>query len=211
MDNGPEARAVRRPQGSAFENHRLAYRAVFERWGVDFERAANDEIPCDFAPTAGLQCLSGRGDWNELRRLDLPVVLELWDGQAAPYYAALLALEGDRLRLQIGNRVIDTIQGALATPWSGSYVVLWQTPPSYYGNLREGQTHETVGWLRQQLAGLVGRPLASDAPNYFDERLQRAVIEFQDSEGLLTDGIVGPATWIRLASRLNLPQPNLAS
>ena len=40
--------------------------------------------------------------------------------------------------------------------------------------------------------------------------VQVAYVVPSQAEGLLTDGIVGPATWIRLADRLNLPQPSLA-
>ena len=87
--------------------------------------------------------------------------------------------------------------------------MLWQTPPGYYGSLREGQSHETVTWLRQQLATIVDRSLATPEPDLFDENLLEAVEQFQAAEGLLTDGIVGPATWIRLADRLQLPQPSL--
>ena len=90
-------------------------------------------------------------------------------------------------------------------------MVLWQTPPGYYGSLRSGQQHETVGWLRLQLGSLVDRSLTTPTPNLFDENLKQAVLEFQTAEGLTADGIVGPATWIRLATRLNLPQPSLAS
>jgi len=201
---------VQRPLGSAFANRRLAYAAVFETWGVDFRESGGTQIPCDFAPSAGLQCLSERGDWGEIRRLDLPVVLELWDGLAAPYYAALIGLQEGQLHLKIADQMVETTQHALKDQWSGAYVVLWQTPPGYYGSLREGQSHETVGWLRLQLETFVDKSLASPTPNHFDETLQEAVIGFQESEGLLTDGIVGPATWIRLAERLNLPQPNLA-
>jgi general secretion pathway protein A len=202
--------AISRPQGSAFVNRRLAYGAVFERWGVDFGQADPEQIPCDFAPSAGLQCLTERGGWSEIRRLDLPVVLELWDGSASPYYAALTAMADANVTLTVGGRTVQTTQHALRDQWSGAYVVLWQTPPGYYGSIRVGQTHETVGWLRQQLTALVTRPLASPTPNQFDESLAEAVREFQANEGLLTDGIVGPATWIRLADRLNLPQPSLA-
>jgi general secretion pathway protein A len=201
---------VTRPDGSAFVNRRLAYGAVFRRWGVDFSLADPEQIPCDFAPSAGLQCLTERGDWAEIRRLDLPVVLELWDGSPSPYYAALTAMDDATVTLTLGDRTIRSTQRALRDQWSGAYVVLWQMPPGYYGSIRLGQTHETVGWLRQQLTALVARPLASPTPNHFDEALAEAVMEFQADEGLLTDGIVGPATWIRLADRLDLPQPSLA-
>ncbi|MFV2090110.1 MAG: molybdopterin cofactor-binding domain-containing protein, partial [Pseudomonadales bacterium] len=209
-NGGIDSDEVRRPSGSAYLNRRLAYRAVFERWGVDFETLPNAPIPCDFAPSAGLQCLSRRGDWSEIVQLDLPVILELWDGEPAPFYAALTGLKDGSVELQIADRKLSTTQRSLREFWSGGFVVLWQTPPGYYGSLREGQTHETIGWLRQQLATMTQRSLASSAPNHFDENLHEAVMKFQESEGLATDGVVGPATWIRLAERLQLPQPSLA-
>ena len=201
---------VTRPPGSAFVNQRLAYGAVFERWGVTYDDVSTGQIPCDFAPTAGLQCLTERGDWSQIAGTDLPVILELWDGQPGPYHAALLGMNGPTVLLQLGEETIQTTQRALREQWAGAYVVLWQMPPGYYGNLRAGQSHETVGWLRQQLSSLVERPLSSPTPNLFDDGLHEAVLEFQTSEGLTPDGIVGPATWIRLAERLNLPQPSLA-
>jgi general secretion pathway protein A len=201
---------ISRPAGGHFRNQRLAYAAVFERWGVSYDDLSSDQIPCDFAPSAGLQCLTERGDWSQIAQMDLPVVLELWDGRPDPFHAALLGMEDGRILLGIGNETVETTQRALRDQWAGSYVVLWQTPPSYYGSLRSGQRHETVGWLRLQLGSLLDRSLASPMPNLFDENLERAVRKFQSAEGLTADGIVGPATWIRLATRLNLPQPSLA-
>jgi len=201
---------IERPTGSYLRNQQLAYAAVFERWGVAYDEIGSQQIPCDFAPSAGLQCLTERGSWIQIEQMNLPVVLELWDGQPAPFHAALLAMDEGRILLGIGDETVQITQRALRDQWAGSYVVLWQTPPGYYGSLRAGQQHETVGWLRLQLASLVDRSLASPTPNLFDENLQRAVLEFQTAEGLTTDGIVGPATWIRLATRLNLPQPSLA-
>jgi general secretion pathway protein A len=210
VPTGTKVEEVVRPPVSAFASRRLAYQAIFGRWGVNFDAAESDLIACDFAPSAGLQCLAERGDWAELERLDLPVVLELWDGSATPFYAALLSLHQGNVTLDVAGQVIQTTQRALRDRWSGAYVVLWQTPPGYYGSIRSGQTHETVGWLRQQLSGFVEQSLASPNPNHFDESLENAVLEFQATEGLVTDGIVGPATWIRLAERLGLPQPSLA-
>lgn len=201
---------VTRPPGSAFASRRLAYAAVFGRWGVDYPTDASEIIPCDFAPSVGLQCLSERGDWASLERINLPVVLELWDDAAGPFYAALLGMRDGQVRLQVGEQRLDTTQRVLRDLWSGNYVLLWQTPPGYFGNLRVGQSHETVGWLRRQLTGLTERPLASPRPDVFDEALEAAVLEFQTEEGLTADGIVGPATWIRLSTRLRLPQPSLA-
>jgi general secretion pathway protein A len=202
---------ISRPAGNNFTNQRLTYAAVFERWGVACDALSTVQIPCDFAPSAGLQCLTERGDWSRIAQMDLPVILELWDGRPTPYHAALLSMEDGSILLGIGSETVATTQHALKDQWAGNFVVLWQTPPGYYGSLRNGQRHETVGWLRLQLDSLVDRSLASPAPNLFDDSLQQAVREFQAAEGLTADGIVGPATWIRLATRLNLPQPSLDS
>jgi len=205
----PPARLAR-PEGPTSLGQRQAYAAVFARWGADYPMSAED-IPCDFAPSAGLQCLSQYGTWSDIERLDLPVVLELWDEQPAPYHAALTGMDGGMLTLSIGENELRISQRALRDAWYGGYVVLWQTPPGYRGSLRRGDANETVGWLRQQLGGVTDVPLGSSSPNLFDQELHDAVVEFQRGEGLIIDGVVGPATWIRLAGRLDLPAPHLGS
>jgi general secretion pathway protein A len=200
-----------RPTGSIYDLQRQAYAAVFARWGADYLSVAEEAIPCDFAPSAGLQCLSQYGSWSNIEQTDLPVVLELWDDQAAPYHAALIHMRNDELTLGVGGRQLRVTQHELRDAWFGAYVVLWQTPPGYRGSIRQGDTHETVGWLRQQLDGVTDQSLNSSRPNYFDEILHDAVVAFQRSEGLIIDGVVGPATWIRLSTRLRLPAPRLNS
>ena len=202
---------ITRPTGNTYQVRRQAYSAVFERWGIDFDSAPDGQIPCDFAPSAGLQCLSGRGDWSEIERLDLPVVLELWDETDAPFHAALTAMEQAQITLHLGGEDLQTTQRALRDVWYGAYVVLWRTPPGYSGSLRNGDSHETVAWLRRQLEELGLDTQTTGAAEYFDTRLQETVTSFQQQEGLLTDGIVGPATWIRLANRLHLSAPSLRS
>jgi general secretion pathway protein A len=205
----PPARLAR-PEGPTSLGQRQAYAAVFARWGAEYPMSVQD-IPCDFAPSAGLQCLSQYGTWSDIERLDLPVVLELWDEQPAPYHAALTGMDAGMLTLTIGGQELRISQRALRDAWYGGYVVLWQTPPGYRGSLRRGDANETVGWLRQQLGGVTDTPLASSSPNLFDQQLHEAVVEFQRNEGLIIDGVVGPATWIRLAGRLDLPAPHLGS
>jgi len=201
---------IERPPGPAALGQRQAYAAVFARWGAEYP-SSSEEIPCDFAPSAGLQCLSQYGTWSDIQHLDLPVVLELWDEQPAPYHAALTGMHGGMLNLTIGESEQSVPQRDLVNAWYGGYVVLWQTPPGYRGSLRRGDQHATVGWLRQQLGGVTNAPLTSSDPNVFDEPLHEAVLEFQRNEGLIVDGVVGPATWIRLAGRLDLPAPHLGS
>ena len=206
----PAAQLPTRPDERTFAIRRQAYRAVLARWGAQYP-ATSDSIPCDFAPTAGLLCLSQYGSWSNISETNLPVVLELWDEQAAPYHAALTAMEGSELMLTVGENTMRVSQGDLRDLWYGAYVVLWETPPGYRGSIRRGDTHETVAWLRQQLAGVTDVTLASSQADYFDESLHDAVVQFQRQEGLIIDGVVGPETWIRLSTRLALPAPRLRS
>jgi general secretion pathway protein A len=199
---------VSRPAGRTYVNRRKAYRAVFAAWGADYDVDAQ-LIPCDFAPRAGLQCLSRKGGWSEIKALDSPAVLELQDDEITPYYAALLDSDGDRHRIQLGDRTLNVSPADLRDVWFGAYVLLWQTPPKYAGSLREGDDHPTVKWLHQHLLEVQpGLDLAAPQ-TYFDRQLHNAVIDFQRTEGLLADGIVGPLTWIRLSDRLDLPAPKL--
>ncbi|MFU8816706.1 MAG: peptidoglycan-binding protein, partial [Pseudomonadales bacterium] len=200
---------LQRPDISTYQAQRLAYQAVFQRWGADLSSWDAATIPCNFAPRAGLQCLSRTGSWSDIHSLNLPVVLELWGQGTSPFYGAVMAMNGRDLELQMGRERYQISQTELRDIWFGSYVVLWQMPPNYQGTLKRGDRHPSVGWLRKQLAELGNQPLQGDEANLFDATLQEAVLAFQREERLLTDGIVGPATWIRLSERHNLPAPKL--
>jgi len=205
----PSTRPVSRPPGTTQQSRRNAYRAAFAAWDADLEAAPAGQIPCDFAPSVGLQCLGTRGDWAEVDRLDLPVILELWDGAATPFYATLLKRDGARYQLVLDGERQWIEPRDLRDLWFGAYVVLWRTPPGYSGSLRQGDYHDTVAWLRQQL-GTLGYAVGGADPRRFGPGLETAVVAFQRDQGLSTDGIVGPATWIRLAAALDLPHPGLA-
>jgi general secretion pathway protein A len=198
-----------RPNMSGYQSQRLAYRAVFDRWGADLSTWDASTIPCNYAPSAGLQCLSRTGSWSDIRQMNLPVVLELWDQETAPYYGAVTAMNDNSLILQLGTKRHEVTPAELRDIWFGSYVVIWKMPPDYQGTLKRGDRHPSVRWLRSQLESLGSAPLQTTEPVLFDAALQDAVLAFQREERLLADGIVGPATWISLASRLKLPAPAL--
>ncbi len=113
------------------------------------------------------------------------------------------------MTLYLGGQRFTVTPRDLRDAWFGSYVVLWQMPPNYQGALKRGDRHPTVEWLRKQLASLGMAPASGNDPQLFDGDLQEAVLTFQHQEHLLADGVVGPATWIRLGERLELPGPKL--
>ena len=202
----PSRSLVTRPDGNTSNQQRKAYRSIFALWGADYPLDA-PQIPCDYAPTAGLQCLGRNGDWSEIAQLNLPVVLELWDNQSTPFHAGLLAINGDTFELHVGDQVIQADRRSLRDTWFGAYVILWPTPPFYAGSIKEGDNHPSASWLRNQLADLGWGQNGSGT--LFDAELAANVRSFQAQQNLISDGIVGPLTWISLNNQLGLPGPRL--
>jgi general secretion pathway protein A len=64
--------------------------------------------------------------------------------------------------------------------------------------MRVGSRGPFVAWLERQLALVQGRENAPGRKVY-DQDMVRQVKEFQATNGLVPDGIVGPETMIRLS------------
>jgi len=139
------------------------------------------------------------------------VVLVLWDDSSNPYYGVLTNRTGATYDLSLGSTKYRISARDLRDAWFGAYILLWQTPPNYSGSLRQGVTHSNVAWLRQKLTETGSDLGPSDRQQHFGPELHQVIREFQLTEGLLADGIVGPLTWIRLADRLAMPGPKLSS
>jgi len=208
-DRAPPQQTLQRPDLGTYQTQRLAFQVAFARWGIDFTAQSAATIPCDFAPTAGLQCLSGTGTWTDLRRFNLPAIIELWDDETTPFYGVMTAMDGDQIDLHIAGIDYQVSVQDLGRNWFGAYVLLWRMPPDYSGSIKQGDRHPSVGWVRRQLEQLEFAPGATSDVNRFDAALRDAVVRFQERESMLADGIVGPQTWIRLSQRLEQPQPRL--
>jgi general secretion pathway protein A len=185
-----------RPAGKASaELQRDAYAAVFDRWGTPIQ---SSDVPCNQAPQIGLQCLKLNGTWHDIERIDHPVVVELWDDRADPYYAALLAHQDDVVSMKLGDQKVEVTAAELASHWYGSYIVLWQMPPDYRGALKLGDEGPSVAWLRQHLASALRIDLRAADPARFDDALRSALMRFQRENGMVPDGVAGPMTWIAM-------------
>lgn len=192
----PAVDRLARPAGKpSAELQRDAYAAVFDRWGTPIQPS---DVPCNQAPQVGLQCLKLNGTWHDIERIDHPVVVELWDDRADPYYAALLAHQGDVVSMKLGDQKIEVTATELASHWYGSYIVLWQMPPDYRGALKLGDEGPSVAWLRQHLASALQIDLRAADPARFDDALQSALMRFQRENGMVPDGVAGPMTWIAM-------------
>jgi peptidoglycan hydrolase-like protein with peptidoglycan-binding domain len=130
---------------------------------------------------------------------------------AEPYYAALLARDGESFKIRIGDQMVDVTAEELQRHWYGTFILLWKMPPDYRGNLRLGDAGPSVAWLRQNLATVQRIDLRTPEPQLFDQDLQSALIRFQRDHALIPDGIAGPITWIAVNSATSDGDPRLSS
>jgi len=198
-----------RPAGKpSAELQRAAYAAVFDRWGTPIQPS---DVPCNQAPQVGLQCLKLSGTWRDIERIDHPVVVELWDDRADPYYAAVLGNHDDHVSMRLGDQTVEATSAELGSHWYGSYIVLWQMPPDYRGALKLGDEGPSVAWLRQHLASALQVDLRAADPARFDDALQAALIRFQRENGMVPDGVAGPMTWIAMRATQPDATPRLSA
>ncbi|MDX9710402.1 MAG: AAA family ATPase [Trichloromonas sp.] len=185
-----------------------ALHALFAAWKLDYP-ADETADPAALARESGLSFLSLRGSINDLRGLDRPVLLKLTGSRGESFYGTLTALDEEAATLTSGAENYPVPVDELVRHWFGEYELLWQPPPGYRRALIPGDRGVTVEWLARRFDLLHQRPDRPVAGRVYDEALYREVREFQASEGLDADGLVGPLTLIRLNNRTGGLQPRL--
>jgi general secretion pathway protein A len=136
---------------------------------------------------------------DELRRLDLPAVLELEPpGAAGPSYLALLGLAGDEAKVVSRGRPQAVPWHELEALWTRRAIVPWRDFEAFGA----GDPARLERWARDQL-GHLGYAAA-------DATLSAVLARFQGDAGLAADGILGPRTLLALYARGNYPRPRLS-
>jgi general secretion pathway protein A len=196
---------------SVREDDHAAFASLSSRWRLDY-RIPKTGLGCDAIRSAGLQCLFRSGNWNRIRRLDLPVILELTGPTGARCRAALVSLEEERATLAVGGKEYTYPLDEIDQAWDGSFILVWQAPPIRSRLISRGMQGADVAWLRARLDALEGTTSKGPAPDVYDAALEQRVVAFQRSRALTPDGLVGDETLLQLTLATREPSvPSLAS
>jgi general secretion pathway protein A len=208
MESGPAPRATGLQDGmqlgpllAAADNsyYRRAWKALLTQWSIVLPDDTKPDF-CNFVYSNGMRCSFGTGPWSELRFYDRPVILKLDTAAGQRVPVVLQHLEGAVAELVVGGELYRVSIEQIDSYWHGDYILLLRAPPNGSMNMKAGFVGPDVGWLREQLERIQGVDLAVPNPLYFDDVLRQHVVEFQRSNGLVPDGIVGKNTIIRLNS-----------
>ncbi len=181
-----------------------AFTTLFSFWGHAYPKLKG-ETACERAVAAELRCIFGKAGWEELRRHNRPAVLEIINTSGKRIQAVVLTMQGNQVNLNIGGKIVTTATENIEPYWYGNYLLLWRPPPAGSNILKEGVIGKDVGWLRDQLDRIEGKPISSEAKKKlsFDQTLKWRLMEFQRIRGLDVDGVAGRETMIEINSAVN--------
>ena len=174
-----------------------AFQELFRLWGITY-RPENNDSACSRAKADGLRCYRGLGNLKNLRNLNRPAVLKLFDDEGREYYAALTGLNAESAVLTFGAETREVPVKDIESHWLGEYTLLWRPPPDYNEVIKPGMESPVVQWLDKQLAQVQGKTARPGETRKFDDELVNKVKKFQLAEGITPDGIVGTKTLIHL-------------
>ncbi|MFT6030772.1 MAG: general secretion pathway protein A [Oleiphilaceae bacterium] len=178
-----------------------AFQALLNRWGVDYQKKPFI-LACKFAEMYGLRCFHNSGNWRSVLKLDRPTVLTLTNELGQSLHFALLAIEGQDALISYQGEMYWVGMDELDRYWLGEYSVLWKLPPYKSSVITPGQASEGE-WLQSNLSRLSRSYLSINEP--MNKKIQR----FQQSSGLVPDGIPGTMTLIHINKRLCSDCPKL--
>jgi len=157
---------------------------------------------CAQAENKGYRCAVAEAMvWEDVTRLNRPVVLELVRPDRFASAAVLLQVSGEVGYFAAPEGTIAVPLRDIAPMWSGRFRWLWRAPDDWEDVVKEGDRGPVVAEVALLFAALDGQaqPITGDT---FDLRLRQRVELFQRQEGLLADGVVGEQTVMVLNERL---------
>jgi len=175
-----------------------AFAKLFGLWNVKYVPGGTD--PCTQAQQQGLDCLTQKGSFAQLRLYNRPAILMLNDDGGASHQVVLTRLDDEHARIELGGAHHEIGIGELSRYWFGDFVMLWRPATSQVKSLSPGMRGADVRWLRESLQHVRGEHGNGPASDVFDADLGNLVRDFQRQHRLTVDGIAGVQTQIALAS-----------
>ncbi|MDQ6961008.1 MAG: AAA family ATPase [Mariprofundaceae bacterium] len=171
-------------------NGQAAFQTMLQYWDVDkvFKKPA-----CQYISDYGLNCLTGKGNWQRLRQLNRPVVLHLLDENQHSFDITLVSLENKQAKIILDSQIKIVSTDLIDQYWYGDYLLLWRS----LKYIRPSVEHEK--FLR-----ILQRVQKKAEPEDI-----ASIKQFQLKQGLEADGVIGQQTLIHLYISIDTHAPKL--
>mgnify|MGYP001826308933 FL=1 len=179
-----------------------AWRTIAALWQSP-EKAAAVQTACDGAVRTGFSCLREFGNWSRIRQLGLPVLLVLREDRSR--LLVLRGYDGEQLVVGSEQNSLTVPRGIIEEMWLGEYLVAWPQAPDWPVEIRKGESGPAVD-IVMQMASFAQPPWQGSGE--FDAGFESWLMSFQQRNGLVADGIIGPNTLIHLMAP-TIDQPRL--
>jgi general secretion pathway protein A len=136
-----------------------------------------------------------RGDFDLLRRLNLPAIMEFYlAGGLAPRYLTLNRMENGEMIFSIGeaDALIKVDLREITSYWSGVAYILWKNFLNFTGTIPANAPGDSIIALKLLLTEIGVEGI--EVNPFYDDRTKNAIKDIQESHGLPADGVVGPLT-----------------
>ncbi|MDQ6997572.1 MAG: AAA family ATPase [Mariprofundus sp.] len=185
----------------------LAFQTLAALWNTSISNVGG--ALCDQLRDKNLLCLQQRTNLWLLREHNRPAIFHIKGSDGQDHYAVIRSIEGDRLVIQLDQQYWDISFSELEQHWKGELTLLWLQPPGYTKDIQQGDAGPIVQWLAQQMDNIQGEMIPKQTFKTMNTMLAERLKNFQQSEGLPSDGIVGPLTLIRINERIDQSMPRL--
>ena len=190
--------------GGGLRSEADALRRLALLWDVTLQEGE----PCEAARVQHLLCHRSSGGIAELRQLDRPAILKLYDQANRPFYALLGELGNGAARLEAGDARENVSLVTLARHFKGEFVTLWRAPAGFENTLQAGDSGPVADWFAARLASINGGS-APPSGQPLDQKSVKQVRHFQQAHGLFVDGVIGPVTAMHINRAIGVNEPRL--
>ncbi|MFK5968737.1 MAG: AAA family ATPase [Candidatus Marithrix sp.] len=175
-------------------NTESAFITLFNFWNLDYNSLTGEKA-CQRAASKNLACLLRTGNWQELREVNRPAVIELVTNDGNQHHLVVTKLKGNIATIAIAGETYEFSITEINKYWLGQFLLLWQPPLLPVPVLKIGLSNNAVIWIRKNLDIIEGMSSESYSPR-FDYALRTRIIVFQRQQQLDADGIVGEQTML---------------
>jgi general secretion pathway protein A len=184
-----------------------AYEQLLEIWGL--KAIASDQATlCTVASQNGLSCQQDSDlQMAELFEINRPGLLRLTPSEDSQYLYLLYELRNAELLISNSQDSRSISPEVFEGQWDTEFLYLWPAPDGYQGLVAPGTRNpELVSWVQQQLVDILDGYEYIYNGGVYSSLIADRVAEFQASQGLKPDGLLGPRTLLRLMEQTeNLP------